>query len=303
MFSMEEVLKWCMVLLNGSEFSEKFDALQIANKMEPQPGHWQRFNNLYDKGKMILLRLVATPFGECYMKQTWVGKRVEVGAVQVKFNGNGRQGLWQSLTPNEKQKKLIEQAYKLGELMGLAVWCQDEAGPYQTKPYPGIGWNSMEQPQRLPHEYFREGTAKVLTLLHPGSGQVKIKGVLRSNNETLHPWLKTELTCILQQNSHAQSKLSGEANLTSWQFWMEGLSVKLSLPDPLPPLRMLLVWDNLKGHRSTSIVTWLLTQGVMPLYTPLEYGRVISADSTTTSFRRSASPKFRTNYRVGGING
>jgi hypothetical protein len=32
---------------------------------------------------------------------------------------------------------------------------------------------------------------------------------------------------------------------------------------------MLLIWDNLAGHRTSSLVDWLIQQGVMPLYTPL----------------------------------
>ena len=40
---------------------------------------------------------------------------------------------------------------------------------------------------------------------------------------------------------------------------------------PLPPLRLILVWDNLAGHASTSIVTWLFAHGVMPLYRTTEY--------------------------------
>ena len=39
--------------------------------------------------------------------------------------------------------------------------------------------------------------------------------------------------------------------------------------DPLPPLRLILIWDNLAGHLSWAIVRWLLQHGVMPLYTPL----------------------------------
>lgn len=39
--------------------------------------------------------------------------------------------------------------------------------------------------------------------------------------------------------------------------------------EPLPPLRLILVWDNLAGHLSWPIVRWLFQQGVMPLYTPL----------------------------------
>ncbi len=38
-----------------------------------------------------------------------------------------------------------------------------------------------------------------------------------------------------------------------------------------PPLRLILVWDNLAGHLSWAIVRWLLAQGVMPLYTPRGY--------------------------------
>jgi hypothetical protein len=32
---------------------------------------------------------------------------------------------------------------------------------------------------------------------------------------------------------------------------------------------MLLIWDNLKGHYTSEMVSWLLEYGVMPLYTPL----------------------------------
>ncbi|AMV38396.1 hypothetical protein VT85_13245 [Planctomyces sp. SH-PL62] len=32
---------------------------------------------------------------------------------------------------------LIENAYRLGEAMGLPVWCADQTGPYQTIPHPG----------------------------------------------------------------------------------------------------------------------------------------------------------------------
>jgi hypothetical protein len=37
----------------------------------------------------------------------------------------------------------------------------------------------------------------------------------------------------------------------------------------LPPLRMLLVWDNLAGHLSHELMGWLFQQGIMPLYTPI----------------------------------
>ena len=36
-----------------------------------------------------------------------------------------------------------------------------------------------------------------------------------------------------------------------------------------PPLRLILIWDNLAGQRSPEIVYWLCAQGILPLYTPL----------------------------------
>ena len=37
----------------------------------------------------------------------------------------------------------------------------------------------------------------------------------------------------------------------------------------MPPLRLLLVWDNLAGHKTPEMVVWLCQHGIMPLYTPL----------------------------------
>jgi hypothetical protein len=37
----------------------------------------------------------------------------------------------------------------------------------------------------------------------------------------------------------------------------------------LPPLRILLVWENLAGHLTPDLLGWLFEHGVMPLYTPL----------------------------------
>ena len=49
----------------------------------------------------------------------------------------------------------------------------------------------------------------------------------------------------------------------------DGLAERFTLPAELPPLRMLLVWDNLTGHKTAEMVIWLCQHGVMPLYTPL----------------------------------
>ena len=35
---------------------------------------------------------------------------------------------------------MIERAYTTAEALGIPVWCQDEAGPYQAVPQPGASW-------------------------------------------------------------------------------------------------------------------------------------------------------------------
>ena len=59
------------------------------------------------------------------------------------------------------------------------------------------------------------------------------------------------------------------ANRAAWARWQDGLSVRFTLLDDLPPLRMLLILDNLAGHKSALFVCWLMAHGIMPLYTPL----------------------------------
>jgi hypothetical protein len=163
---------------------------------------------------------------------------------------------------------LIERAYTEGESAGLAVYTEDEAGPYQTVPYPGASWQLVGGPKCRPHEYVRQGTAKLLTLFHPASGKVRVRGVRRATNEILHPWLKEELEAILKTLPQREA-VSAEQNQAEWRSWQEGLSVKVTLPEELPPLRMLMVWDNLIGHKSPELLLWMFAQGIMVLYTPL----------------------------------
>lgn len=163
---------------------------------------------------------------------------------------------------------MIERAYTQAEKSGLAVWTEDEAGPYQTTPYPGASWQPTGEPKRRPHEYVRQGTAKLLTLFHPASGEVRVSGVRRTTNEVLHPWLKEELTAILKTLAEREL-LSDEHNHAEWHSWQEGLSVRITLPEELPPLRMLLVWDNLVGHLNAGLLLWMFARGIMVVYTPL----------------------------------
>lgn len=183
---------------------------------------------------------------------------------------------------------MIEQAYTQGEKVGLAVWTTDQAGPFQTKPYLGHSWQPVGQPKRQAHEYIRNGTAKLLTLFHPADGQVRVKGVTHCTNDVLHPWLKQELTDILAGLPEPTLALSPEQNQIVWQRWFEGLSQPPDLPTDLPPLRMLLVIDNLAGHKSPALVQWFFEHGIIPLYTPLGGSWLNMAESIQRILERRA---------------
>ena len=150
---------------------------------------------------------------------------------------------------------MIEDAYRLGEAMGLSVWCTDQAGPFQTVPQPGTSWRPEGQPARQPHEYLRNGTAKMMTRFHPVDGRVRLKGVDTCPNTTLHGWLREELTAILGSLPEPPVAPGPEVTLRSaWERWQAGLVVKPTLSGELPPLRMLLVLDNLTGHKTPAFV-------------------------------------------------
>ena len=63
--------------------------------------------------------------------------------------------------------------------------------------------------------------------------------------------------------------LPEDDNRAAWEHWQAGLSVKPTLCENLPPLRLLLVMDNLAGHLTPRLVVWLFQHSIMPLYTPL----------------------------------
>ncbi|WP_170944143.1 hypothetical protein [Leptolyngbya sp. BC1307] len=92
---------------------------------------------------------------------------------------------------------MIERAYRLGEQLGLSVWTEDEAGPYRTQPYQGKTWHPQGEPLKQPHEYFPNGTAKIITLFHPSNGNVRVKGVESTPNQVLHGWLEDRLSEIV----------------------------------------------------------------------------------------------------------
>ena len=164
---------------------------------------------------------------------------------------------------------MIEAAYATGaQELGLAVWAEDEAGPFQTIPVPGQQWHPEATPARYPHEHIRDGTAKLLTLFHPATGEVRVQGVPSCTNVVLHGWLERELEAILA-TLPAPAVLPPAEHQACWERWQRGLAWPFTLRADLPPLRMLLVLDNLTGHKTPAFVCWLMDHGVMPLYTPL----------------------------------
>src|SRR4051812_21710243 len=157
--------------------------------------------------------------------------------------------------------------------MGLSVWCADQAGPFQTVPQPGPSWQPECEPARQPHEYLRDGTAKVLTRFHPVDGPVRLEGVTACPNAVLHPWLRRELAAV-RDGLPAAPTLAAPADAASgadaaarvaWERWQDGLTVKPTLPSESPPLRMLLVLDNLAGPKTAAFVCWLSFHGIMPV--------------------------------------
>lgn len=168
------------------------------------------------------------------------------------------------------------------------MWCEDEAGPFQTLPYGSESWQPAGVPAQQAHEYVRNGTAKVLTLLRPSDGQVRIKGVTSCTNAVLHPWLKQELTAILAALPATEVPIPSAQHHAAWSRWQDGLRVKFTLREQLPPLRVLLVLDNLAGHTTPEFVCWCMDHGIMLLYTPLSGSWLNMAESIQRILKRRA---------------
>lgn len=88
-------------------------------------------------------------------------------------------------------------------------------------------------------------------------------------NAVLHPWLKEQLSELLAEIEKEQpaENVPPEAErplAAQWETW-------LGHPphSPKPPLRIVLVLDNLAGHLSSDLVEWFFDHGVMPLSTPV----------------------------------
>ncbi len=146
----------------------------------------------------------------------------------------------------------------------------------------------QEHPTKYPHEYSRDGTVKLLTLFHPKDGKVRVKGVRSCTNQVLHPWLKQELAEIVQSLPASTGSMNAEETQLLWQQWRQNLSIKFTLPQRLPALKLLLICDNLAGHKTPEFVAWLCEHGILPLYTPLGGSWLNMAESIQRILKRRA---------------
>jgi hypothetical protein len=169
----------------------------------------------------------------------------------------------------------------------LPVWCQDEGGPYQAIPQPGASWQPVSEPARQPHEWIRGGTAKLLLLFRPKTGQVRAQPVERAPNAVLHPWLKRELEQILAELGPAAADPPARPAGFWWSDW--GWSEEqIGHWRELPPIQLILIWDNLAGHHTWEVVRWCVERGILLLYTPLAGSWLNMAESLLRILGRRA---------------
>ena len=105
------------------------------------------------------------------------------------------------------------------------------------KPYARASGQPQGKPAWQPHEYSRNGTAKILTLFHPSEGQVRVTGVTCCTHQLLHGWLKQALRALLQTLPAPATDPIPDALLARalWERWQEGLRVQPTLADAAPP--------------------------------------------------------------------
>lgn len=114
------------------------------------------------------------------------------------------------------------------------------------------------------------------------------KGVKSCSNAVLHPWLQETLGEIVESLPRASPEESQEERRKSWEKWQEGLRIRFTLLEELPSLKMVLILDNLAGHKTPSFVVWMMEHGIMPLYTPIAGSWLNMAESVQSIVKRRA---------------
>jgi hypothetical protein len=73
-----------------------------------------------------------------------------------------------------------------------------------------------------------------------------------------------------------------------WESWPDHLTIKATLPQVLPRLRLLRVMDNLVGHKNPDWLLWCFSHGILPMYTPLAASWLTMAESIQRLLKRRA---------------
>ncbi|MBF0443780.1 MAG: transposase [Oligoflexales bacterium] len=102
----------------------------------------------------------------------------------------------------------------------------------------------------------------------------------------MHPWLKENLEGILANLSPKERQASPEAERVLWEAWQENMGERFTLSESPVPLRLLLILDNLTGHKSHSLILWFYEHGIMPLFTPLGGSWLNMAESIQRILKR-----------------
>jgi hypothetical protein len=128
--------------------------------------------------------------------------------------------------------------------------------------------------------------------LRPATGEVRVKGVTCCPNSVLQAWLqawlKEAVSALLATLPEPVPLADPLAHRAQWTRWQMGLKSKITLPALLPPLRLVLVWDNRAGHHTPELVLWLFARGGMVLYTPLSGSWLTRAESIQRLLARRA---------------
>src|SRR5262245_60250876 len=137
---------------------------------------------------------------------------------------SARLALSPSPTRTPSPKKADRGRLRPGQATGAVGVVRRPGGAFPHRPplWPELA--ALGQPSRQPHEYIRNGTAKVMTLFHPASGQVRVEGVTSCPNEVLNGWLKRELSTVLARLPDPPP--TATASRAAWERWQQGLTTK-----------------------------------------------------------------------------
>ena len=92
-----------------------------------------------------------------------------------------------------------------------------------------------------------------LTLFHPADGHVRVEGRDGLPQRGPAPLAEARAGRDPGRDARARRPSPPTGWRAAWERWQEGLTIKPTLPAELPPLRMLLVLDNLAGHKTPGV--------------------------------------------------